>query len=115
MEKGPSTYAEYWTSSYNEVDHYKHAKEFGFDKITYYSEAAMKFAKSEEAGLKEFKRSDGSTCKYNSETKEFIAISKEGKIIKLYFRKSKQRDCKSNERLFALRCYNRGKGLYRSN
>ena len=84
MEKGPSTYAEYWTSSYNEVEHYKHAKEFGFDKITDYSEAAMKFAKSEEAGLKEFKRSDGSTCKYNSETKEFIAISKEGKIITYY-------------------------------
>lgn len=84
MEKGPSTYAEYWTSPYNEVEHYKHAKEFGFDKITEYSEAAMKFGKSEDKELKIFKRSDDSICKYNNTTKEFIAISKEGKIITYY-------------------------------
>lgn len=84
MEKGPSTYAEYWTSPYNEVEHYKHAKEFGFDKITDYSEAAMKFGKSEDETLKIFRRSDDSICKYNSITKEFIAISKEGKIITYY-------------------------------
>ena len=84
MEKGPSTYAEYWTSPYNEVEHYKHAKEFGFDKITDYSEAAIKFGKSEDEHLKIFRRSDDSICKYNNETKEFIAISKEGKIITYY-------------------------------
>ena len=84
MEKGPSTFAEYWTSPYNEVVRYKHAKEFGFDKITDYSEAAMKFGKSEDKELKIFKRSDDSICKYNNSTKEFIAISKEGRIITYY-------------------------------
>lgn len=44
----------------------------------------MKFAKSEESNLKVFKRTDGSICKYNSNTKEFVAISKEGKIITYY-------------------------------
>jgi len=84
MEKGPSTYAEYWTSEYAEVKHFKHAKEFGLDKITDYSKAATKFGKSEDENLKIFRRSDNSICKYNSTTKEFIAISKEGKIITYY-------------------------------
>lgn len=87
MEKGPSTYAEYWTSPYNEVKHYKHAKEFGFNKITDYSEAATKFAKSDNENTKTFRRSDNSICKFNSETKEFIAISKASKVI-TYFKSS---------------------------
>ena len=89
MEKGPSTYAEYWTSEYSEVIHFKHAKEFGFDKITHYSEAAIRFCKSEDEYLKIFKRADGSTCKYNHQTKEFIAVSKNGKII-TYFKSSER-------------------------
>ena len=80
MEKGPSTYAEYQTSEYSEVEHYKHAKEFGFDKITDYSETAMKFAKSEASDLKEFKRSDGSTCKYNSKLKNLQRFQKKAKL-----------------------------------
>lgn len=84
MEKGPSTYAEYWTSEYNEVEYYKHAKEFGFSKIIDYSEAAMKFAKSNDENIKILGRSDDSICKFNSETKEFISILKEGKIITYY-------------------------------
>ena len=87
MEKGPSTFAEYWTSEYSEVIHFKHAKEFGFDKIIEYSNAALKFAKSEDGNLKIFKRIDDSICKYNEQTKEFIAVSKEGKII-TYFKSS---------------------------
>lgn len=84
MEKGPSTFAEYWTSEYNEVEHYKHAKEFGFDKITDYSNAAMKFGKSKNDSLLIFRRSDDSICKYSGDTKEFIVISKEGEIITYY-------------------------------
>ena len=34
MEKGPSIYAEYWTSEYNEIYYfYAHADEFGYVRI----------------------------------------------------------------------------------
>ena len=45
MEIGPSTYAEYWTSPYEEVNHfYFHANEFGYTLITEYSKAVIEFA-----------------------------------------------------------------------
>ena len=45
MEKGPSTYAEYWTSTYAEVKHYiRHGRQMGFEKIEEYSKAAKEFA-----------------------------------------------------------------------
>ncbi len=87
MEKGPSEYAEYWTSEFSEVLHYKHANEFGFKKITEYSKAAKAFANSKDSSNLAFKRNDGSICKYNPNTKEFIATSKSGRII-TYFRTS---------------------------
>ena len=63
MEKGPSTSAEYWTSEYAEVKHFKHAKEFGLDKITDYSKAATKFGKSEDENLKIFRQGHGHLVK----------------------------------------------------
>lgn len=45
MEKGPSTYAEYWTSPYREVEHfYSHAREMGYFYIIEYSKTAIAFA-----------------------------------------------------------------------
>ena len=43
MEKGPSTYAEYWTSPYNEVKHFNdHGWQMGFENdFIGYSEAAF--------------------------------------------------------------------------
>ena len=45
MEKGPSTYAEYWTSPYNAVKHFNdHGWQMGFkDDFIGYSEAAKNF------------------------------------------------------------------------
>ena len=85
MEKGPSTYAEYWTSPENEVKHFKHAKEFGFDKLTQYSQSAKKFAENNERGIKSFRAMNGSIYKYSSKTNEFMIISKDGKIV-TYFK-----------------------------
>ena len=47
MEKGPSTFAQYWTSEISEVKHFKdHGKQMGFDKIVEYSRAAVEFVKN---------------------------------------------------------------------
>ena len=49
MEKGPSTYAEYWTSEYAEVNHfYAHGYDMGYTYITDYSQAAINFANSDD-------------------------------------------------------------------
>ena len=49
MEKGPSTWGEYWTSEFSEEKHFEdHGSEMGFDTLEEYSKAAMKFAKSKE-------------------------------------------------------------------
>lgn len=86
MEKGPSTYAEYWTSEFREIKHfYDHAHEFGFNKITDYSEAAMNFANNTGRGVKAFKAYNGSIYKYNPKTNEFCIVSREGKIV-TYFK-----------------------------
>lgn len=86
MEKGPSEYAEYWTSEEREVKHFNsHAKEFGYSKITQYSKAAKNFANSKERGIKSFKAYNGSIYKYNPNTNEFAIISKDGKIV-TYFK-----------------------------
>ena len=42
MEKGPSEYADNWTSPENEVEHFKHAKEFNLNPYDY-SESAKRF------------------------------------------------------------------------
>lgn len=86
MEKGPSTYAEYWTSEYAEVEHYKrHGKQMGFqNNIQGYSKKAKEFALKENDNIisfiaNEFKHY--STYKYDKETNEFMIISRDGKIV----------------------------------
>ena len=86
MEKGPSEYADNWTSPENEVEHFKHAKEFNLNPYDY-SESAKRFKENEDEDNLIFKKEDGTTYKYNEKTKEFIIISKNGKIV-TYFRTS---------------------------
>ena len=86
MEKGPSTYAEYWTNPYAEVEHYKrHGKQMGFENnIHGYSKAARKFALKEGDSVLSFTANEKkvhSTYKYDTETNEFIIVSRGGKIV----------------------------------
>ena len=72
MEKGPSTYAEYWTSPYNEIKHFNdHGWQMGFkNDFIGYSEAAKNLALSKENGkILSYKREDGCTCKFNKENR----------------------------------------------
>ena len=83
--KGPSIYAEYWTSPNSEADHYKrHASEFGYTKITEYSKAAIKFKDSDKRGLFKFRSKNNSVTMFNRKTGQFIVISENGKIITYY-------------------------------
>ncbi len=86
MEKGPSTYAEYWTSPYAEVEHYtRHGKQMGFENnIQRYSKAAKDFALKEGNSILSFTANENkfySTYKYDTKTNEFIIISRGGKIV----------------------------------
>lgn len=95
MEKGPSTYAEYWTSPYEEVNHfYFHADEFGYSLITEYSRAAIEFAEYKGDNIISFTANEKkfhSVYKYNKDTNEFIIISRSGKIV-TYFLPTKGED-----------------------
>ena len=84
MEKGPSTYAEYWTSEEAEVIHFKHAKGFGFNKIIDYTLAAKNFANSDDEDCFIFVGKFNATYKFNPKTGEFIVVSREGKIVTYY-------------------------------
>ena len=85
MEKGPSENTKYWTSPENEVEHFKHAKEFGFEDYPYkYSRKAVMFAQNSNSDLYIFKGEDGCINKYNEITKEYIKINSDGKIITYY-------------------------------
>lgn len=86
MEKGPSAYAEYWTSPYAEVEHYKrHGKQMGFENdIQRYSTAAKQFANVKDENVLVFTANEQklySIYKYNQKTNEFMIISKDGKIV----------------------------------
>ncbi len=85
MEKGPSEFAEYWTSEYEEVNHfYFHADEFGYQLITEYSKAAYNFANEKGSKILSFTanaKKYWSTYKYKMETNEFMIISRGGKIV----------------------------------
>ena len=86
MEKGPSTFAEYWTSPYNEAEHYiRHGKQMGFENnIQGYSKAARTFALKEGDSIISFTANENklySTYKYDKETNEFMIISRSGKIV----------------------------------
>ena len=61
MEKGPSTYAEYWTSPYAEVDHFdRHGFLLGYDSITEYTKGAIKLSKNTSNNIRKFKAPNGS-------------------------------------------------------
>lgn len=90
MEKGPSTYAEYWTYEGSDVLHtIEHAKEFNLkdNDLEKYRQAARNFIRHKEKGNMLFVKKNGSVYKYNPNTKEFAVISKNGKII-TYFKTS---------------------------
>ena len=90
MEKGPSTFAQYWTSEYRLIDHFeRHGPLMGYSKdiegFIKYARDAIKFARSNERGIKSFKDFNGSIYKYSPKTNEFIIITKDGKIV-TYFK-----------------------------
>lgn len=93
MEKGPSTFAEYWTSRYNVIDHFeRHGWQMGFDDdFLGYCEAAKNLALSEDSEtVLSYKRADGCICKFNRGNRYFVVINREGKIITFY--KIKEKD-----------------------
>ena len=86
MEKGPSIYAEYWTSEYNEVNHfYSHGYDMGYTWITDYSQAAVDFIQSNSDTMMSFNSEDGTTYLYDPETNEFAMLSSDGKIITYFY------------------------------
>ena len=86
MEKGPSTYAEYWTSPYAEIDHFdRHGELLGYDTIIEYSEGAKNLIKSSNIYLRKFKAPNGSVYIFNKKTYEFVIITKTGKIVTYYY------------------------------
>ena len=90
MEKGPSTFAQYWTSEYRLIDHFdRHGPQMGYsdDIIGFikYARDAIKFARSTERGIKAFRAINDSIYKYNPKTNEFIIITKDGKIVTYYY------------------------------
>ena len=87
MEKGPSTFAEYWAYEGSDAVHVgEHANEFGLDKTQLYTyrQAAKKFVITKIQGNMLFKKANGSIYKYNPSTKEFAIITKDGKIVTYY-------------------------------
>lgn len=86
MEKGPSTYAEYWTSEYAEVDHFdRHGFLLRYDTITEYSLGAKKFINSSSSNIRKFRAPNGSIYMFNKKTYEFAIVSKFGKIVTYYY------------------------------
>ena len=86
MEKGPSTYAEYWTSEYFEADHFdRHGYLLGYDTITEYSQGARNFINSSSSNIRKFKAPNGSIYMFNRKTYEFAIISRSGKIVTYYY------------------------------
>ncbi len=88
MEKGPSEHAENWTSPYAEVNHfYSHAYDMGITSIVEYSSKAVDFLNRNGDSIISFKATSEkfySTYKYDTETDEFMIISKNGKIVTYY-------------------------------
>lgn len=89
MKKGPSIYAEYWTSEHNEGRHFgEHGKAMGYEDNDEgkeaYSRGAKEFANSNRETLQSFTADDGTTYQYDSATNEFEIISKSGTIVTYY-------------------------------
>ena len=91
MEKGPSTYAEYWTSPYNEVEHFaRHGWQMDINDIQEYSRLSKDLALSQEnEKILSYKRDDGCVCKFNKETRHFVVINKDGRIVTFFKIKEK--------------------------
>ena len=90
MEKGPSAFAQYWTSEYRLIDHFdRHGPKMGYsndiDGLIKYARDSIKFARSNERGMKTFRAYNGSIYKYNPRTHEFIIITKDGKIVTYFY------------------------------
>ena len=86
MEKGPSTYAEYWTSEYAEVDHFdRHGFLLGYNTISEYSIGARKFINSSSSNTRKFKAPNGAIYMFNRKTYEFTIVSRFGKIVTYYY------------------------------
>ncbi len=82
MEKGPSEYAKYWTSTFNELAHFiRHGKQMGYNRISDYSKAAHEFAKSNNPNKLSFIGRDLSRYMYNQETNEFMIVNGDGLIV----------------------------------
>ena len=82
MDKGPSEFAKYWTSEFNEAEHYKdHGHEMGYSKIKDYSKAAVRFAQSKERGILVYVGRNGAIVRYFPKTDEFVIVSKTGNIV----------------------------------
>ena len=88
MEKGPSENAKYWTSPYAEVNHfYFHAYDMGITRIVEYSSKAIDFLNRNGESIISFRATSKkfySTYKYDTETNEFMIISRNGKIVTYY-------------------------------
>lgn len=89
MKKGPSQYAEYWTSEYNEGRHFgEHGKQMGyednFEGKGGYSKEAQEFAEETGDDILSFIANESknyATYKYKESTNQFMIISREGKIV----------------------------------
>ena len=86
MEKGPSTFAQYWTSEYSLMRHFdEHGAEFGHtddDQIEEYLNAARKFINNVNlTNIIRFRAANGSIYKFNKKTLEFAIVSKTGRIV----------------------------------
>ncbi|MCL2176796.1 MAG: hypothetical protein FWB72_02460 [Firmicutes bacterium] len=86
MEKGPSSFGQYWTSDESEWRHFlEHGHEFNAKTVEEYTAKAVRFANSQGRNIRAFRAKDGSIYKYIPRTNEFMIISETGKIV-TYFK-----------------------------
>lgn len=86
MEKGPSIYAEYWTSPANEIKHFiEHGKQMNFEKIQDFSRSAKELALSSESETILILPIDETRIwKFSTETRYLVSINRSGKIITFF-------------------------------
>lgn len=87
MEKGPSEFAEYWTSEFSAIDHYdRHGELLGYENFSEYLKGAKDFIENTNLNnILRFKAPNGSVYKFNKRTNEFAIVSKSGKIVTYYY------------------------------
>ncbi|HPG92430.1 MAG TPA: hypothetical protein PK675_03370 [Clostridia bacterium] len=85
MEKGPSTWGDTWTSDLSEELHFnKHARKMGYNTKNEYTNAAKKLANAKGNSISSFRAKNGSTYIYDSNTNQFLIISKNGNIVTFF-------------------------------